>query len=229
VGEAVRYLAGAGRVKQISGDGKGYLVPSGVYRRWAEEICRLLESYHKEFPMREGYSKEELRSRKYPSLNNKVFQLLLLEMEKDGHLRVTPQAVALKSFSPGPDPEVEKQILKIRKMLEDAAFQPPSWAILCREAGVSKDNGAELLQYLLRSGEMLKVAEDLYFQKDILLEAREKVAGYLRERGEITVGEVRDLLHTSRKYALPLLEYFDREKVTRRVGDKRLPGRALKT
>ena len=51
--------------------------------------------------------------------------------------------------------------------------------------------------------------------------------GLLREKGEITVGEIRDLLQTSRKFALPLLEYFDREKITRRVGDKRLPGRAL--
>lgn len=227
VEEAVRYLANEGRVKQISGDGKGYLVLSGVYRLWAGEICRLLESYHRDYPMREGYSKEELRSRKYQSLNNKTFQLLLLEMERDGYLRVAPQAVALQSFNPGPGPEVEKQILKIRKTLEDASFLPPSWSDLCRDAAVSKDSEIELLQYLLRTGEMVKVAEDLYFQKDVLLEAREKVAGYLREKGEITVGEVRDLLHTSRKYALPLLEYFDREKVTRRVGDKRLPGRAL--
>ncbi len=229
IGEAVRRLSGAGRVKQISGDGKVYLLPAGVYRRWVDEICALLNSYHEKYPLREGYSKEELRSRKYPSLSNKTFMLLMLEMEKDCYLRVTPQAVALKSFNSGPDPGVEKQIFKIRKILEEAAFQPPSWAVLCHEAGVGRDNEAELLQYLLRAGEMLKVAEDLYFQRNIMLKAREKVAGYLREKGEITVGEVRDLLNTSRKYALPLLEYFDREKVTRRVGDKRLPGRALKT
>jgi selenocysteine-specific elongation factor len=87
--------------------------------------------------------------------------------------------------------------------------------------------GAELLQYLLRTGEIVKVTEDIFFLKDVLLEARQKVAGYLKDKGEISVGEMRDLLQTSRKYALPLLEYFDREKVTRRVGDKRLPGRAL--
>jgi selenocysteine-specific elongation factor len=74
---------------------------------------------------------------------------------------------------------------------------------------------------------MVKIADDLYFQRDVLIQAREKVVGLLREKGEITVGEIRDLLQTSRKYALPLLEYFDREKVTRRVGDKRLPGRAM--
>jgi selenocysteine-specific elongation factor len=79
----------------------------------------------------------------------------------------------------------------------------------------------------LRTGELVKVAEDLYFQKDILREIVAKVTAYITEKGEITVGELRDLLKTSRKYALPLLEYFDREKLTRRVGDKRLPGRAL--
>ena len=74
---------------------------------------------------------------------------------------------------------------------------------------------------------MVKIADDLYFQRDVLIQAREKVVRLLREKGEITVGEIRDLLQTSRKYALPLLEYFVREKVTRRVGDKRLPGRAM--
>lgn len=225
--DAARDLAEGDKIKQIDGDGKVYLASIGIYRRWADEITKLLNSYHREFPLREGYPKEELRSRKFQAFNNKVFQLLLLEMEKDGPLRVTPQAVALKSFNFGPNPEQETQIARIRGMLKEALFLPPSWADLCRGAGLSEAPGAELLQYLLRTGEMVKVAEDLYFQREVLLEAREKVAGTLREKGEISVGEMRDLLQTSRKYALPLLEYFDREKVTRRVGDKRLPGRAL--
>lgn len=74
---------------------------------------------------------------------------------------------------------------------------------------------------------MVKISEDLYFEKSILALAREKITAALRDKGEITVAELRDLLNTSRKYALPLMEYFDKEKLTRRVGDKRLPGKAL--
>jgi selenocysteine-specific elongation factor len=74
---------------------------------------------------------------------------------------------------------------------------------------------------------MVKIAEEFYFLKEVLVQARQKISLSLKEKGEITVAEVRDLLQTSRKFALPLMEYFDREKLTRRVGDKRLPGRAM--
>jgi len=227
VSEAARELAGEGKLKIINGDGRAYLVLTDTYRRRAGEIEKLLQSYHREFPLREGYPKEELRSRKFQALNSKILQYMLQEMERDGLLRDAARAVALPDFKPGPNPEQERRISGIYKMLEDARFLPPAWGELCRKAGLGEAAGTEILQYLLRSGEMVKVAEDLYFHREVLREAREKVAGYLREKGEISVGEMRDLLETSRKYALPLLEYFDREKVTRRVGDKRLPGRAL--
>lgn len=225
--EAAINLAGEKEIKQISGDGKTYLVSTGIYTRWLEDIKKLAISYHREFPLRDGYPKEELRSRKFQSLSTKVFQLVLLEMEKEGSLKVMPQVVALKDFATGPDAEQQKQIRQIGQIMKDAAFLPPSWAEISRSLGFNETKGPELLQYLLRTGELLKVTEDLYFQKEILLEAINRVTDHLRDKGEITVGELRDLLKTSRKYALPLLEYFDREKLTRRVGDKRLPGKAL--
>ncbi len=227
---AARELEQDGRVVIIAAEGRTFLSADVVYQRWAAEIGKLLQSYHREFPLREGYPKEELRSRKFPAIPNKAFQLLLLKMEKDALFSVSPQVVALKTFNCEPGPEELKQIDRILKTLEVASFQPPSWGELCKNAGIAGINethGQELLQYLLRTGEMVKIADDLYFGKDILDRARKEVTGVLREKGEITVGEIRDLLQTSRKYALPLLEYFDREKVTRRVGDKRLPGRAL--
>ena len=225
--EAASVLANEKKVKLISGDGKSYLVSIEVYTRWLEEIKKMAAGFHREFPLRVGYPKEELRSRKFQSFTNKTFQLLLSEMEKEDTIRVLPQAVALKDFETGPDTEQKGQIQQIGQIMNEAEFLPPSWADLIGTLGINEAKGSELLQYLLRTGKIVKVAEELYFQKNILEEAVTKVTSYLRERGEITVGELRDLLKTSRKYALPLLEYFDREKLTRRVGDKRLPGRAL--
>ncbi|TEB07074.1 Selenocysteine-specific elongation factor [Pelotomaculum schinkii] len=225
--EAASELVKEGRAKMISGDGKTYYVSSVIYQRWSAALAQLLETYHRDFPLREGYPREDLRSRKFQVLNSRVFQMLLLEMEKDGLLRVTPQAVALQGFAAGPSPQQEKLISRIKHELEEFAFLPPSWNGLSRSAGLDEVFAAELLQYMLRTGDLVKIAEELYFLKDVLASARQKVSQSLRDKGEITVAEVRDLLQTSRKFALPLLEYFDREKLTRRVGDKRLPGRAL--
>lgn len=225
--EAASELVKEGRAKMISGDGKTYYVSTGIYQRWTAAVAQLLEAYHRDFPLREGYPREDLRSRKFQVLNSRVFQMLLLEMEKDGLLRVTPQAVALQGFATGPSLQQEKLISRIKHELEEVAFLPPSWNDLSRSAGLDEVFAAELLQYLLRTGDLVKIAEELYFLKDVLASARQIVSRSLRDKGEITVAEVRDLLQTSRKFALPLLEYFDREKLTRRVGDKRLPGRAL--
>jgi len=225
--EAADELVKEGRAKMISGEGKTYYVSSVIYQRWSAAVAQLLETYHRDFPLREGYPREDLRSRKFQVLNSRVFQMLLLEMEKDGLIRVTPQAVALQGFAAGPSPQQEKLISRIKHELEEFAFLPPSWNDLSRSAGLDEVFAAELLQYMLRTGDLVKIAEELYFLKDVLAGARQKVSQSLRDKGEITVAEVRDLLQTSRKFALPLLEYFDREKLTRRVGDKRLPGRAL--
>ncbi|HBC92270.1 MAG TPA: selenocysteine-specific translation elongation factor [Pelotomaculum sp.] len=227
IDEAASELVKEGRVKMISGDGKTYYVSSVIYQRWSAAVVQLIETYHRDFPLREGYPREDLRSRKFQALKSRVFQMLLLEMEKDGLLRVTPQAVALQDFAAGPSPQQEKLVSQIKQELKAFAFLPPSWHELSRGAGLDEVFATELLQYMLRTGDLVKIAEELYFLKDVLADARQEVSRSLRDKGEITVAEVRDLLQTSRKFALPLLEYFDREKLTRRVGDKRLPGRAL--
>lgn len=224
-----RQLAREDKVKIVPGDGKVYLILTEVYRRLAGELQQMLEFYQREFPLREGYPKEELRSRKFPALSSKVFQFLLAAMENDQLVSCTAQAVASTSIAPGPDAAMAAVIEKIRRELAEAGFQPPAWTELAGVAELSEPARFELLQYLLRTGELIKVGENLYFHRDTLKEIRRQVVTYLQQKGYINVGELRDLLQTTRKYALPLLEYFDKEKLTKRVGDKRLPGKALDT
>ena len=92
---------------------------------------------------------------------------------------------------------------------------------------MSEAYGQELLQYLLRTGVMVKITDDLYFLRDVLDQAREKVIGLLREKGEITVGEIRDLYKPPASLPCRCWSILTVKKITRRVGDKRLPGRAL--
>jgi selenocysteine-specific elongation factor len=226
-GKALQLLAESGRVKRVAGEGKTYLAAAEIYGKWASDIAGLLKGYHQEYPLREGYPKEELRSRKFAAFNTKLFQFLLQALEQDGLVKNTSQALALPDFSPGPGAAQEKALNAVLRLIREAGFQPPAWGEVCRSAGLNEGAGQEVLQYLVRTGELVKIADDILYHRESLAEARRLVADYLKEKGEILVGELRDLLKTSRKYALPLLEYFDREKITRRVGDKRLPGRAL--
>lgn len=220
--ELARQLARQDKVKIVPGDGKTYLLSAEIYRRLAADLQQMLESYHREFPLREGYPKEEIRSRKFPAFNNKAFQFLLAALEKDQLVRCTAQAVAAPAFTAGAEPEIGQLIERLKKELNEAGFQPPAWNELTEAAGLNEHLARELLQYLLRTGELKKVGENLYFLDEIITLIKQKVVDYLCANGEITVRELRDVLQASRKYALPLLEYFDKERITRRVGDKRL-------
>jgi selenocysteine-specific elongation factor len=215
-------LAGAGKIKIIAAENHRFLYDAGAYEDLQEKVRKLLRAYHRDYPLREGYPREELRSRLLPDLSGRVFQALLQALAGDGVVRLQPQVVTAADFTGEPPPAAARVLERLAEVYREAGFQPPNWADAAAQAGVAEGAAAEYLAYLLRAGALVKVGEELFFHREALREIEEKVVAALRERGEITVGEVRDLLNTSRKYALPLLEYLDAKRVTRRVGDKRM-------
>ena len=225
--EALGDLERQGAIRRIEGEGQVYYVSAGQYQKWSDETRALLQKYHRQYPLREGFPKEELRSRKFGGLNAKQFQLLLQSLESDG-IVVAGIAVADPGYVFEPGPELKKKIVSLESKYSNSALQPPSWKEAAAGHGLDEALAAEVLYFLIRKGDLVKVAEDIYCHSSALEEAKKRLAGFFHSQGEITVGEFRDLFNTSRKYALPLLEYFDREKVTRRVGDARVPGRELK-
>jgi len=82
--------------------------------------------------------------------------------------------------------------------------------------------GGEVLQYLIEDGRLVKVSEDVLFASDTFAEIERRLVAYLKENQSVTVAQVRDLLGTSRKYALGLMEEMDRRRVTKRLGDMRV-------
>ncbi len=229
-GEAAGALDGleaSGTVVQTVFEGIKYYASSVTYDKWTGEVTALVNAYHGHYPLREGFPREELRSRKFPNLGQKQFQALLQIMENDGKIVLGVNSIALPGFKAEPGDTYGKAVQAIEKIYQTNGCQPPAWTEAVTKTALPKGQDQEILQYFLRRGTLVKVTDELYFHPDALRKAREKMQLFLAEKGQITVGEARDLLDTSRKYALPLLEFFDREKVTRRVGDLRVPGRAL--
>ncbi|HHW42310.1 selenocysteine-specific translation elongation factor [Desulfofundulus thermobenzoicus] len=226
-GKALSSLSAGGKMREIPAEKQSYFVSRRVYGEWGEAVRQLLQDYHREFPLREGFPKEELRSRKFPQLNSKQLQFILAAMEKDGLVRVHAQDVSLPDFSPRPGPAQERQVNGLLQLYRESGYQPPSWSEACRQVGLTGPQAGEILQYLLRQGALIRVSDEILFHPVPLQDLRKSLVDFLQEREGISVGEARDLWQTSRKYALPLLEYFDRERVTRRVGDKRVLARGL--
>lgn len=225
--ESLPHLTEDGKIKEIKGDSQVFFVAHSVYVQWADDITNLVQTYHLEFPLREGFPKEELRSRKFAFINTKQFQLLLQTLEEDGLIKSIANSVSLPDFKPQPNNDQQKIINRLEHTLTEAGCQPPGWKELSVATDLPESQAQEILQYLLRQGTLIKIADDLYFHSSIIDKAKEILRQFFSQNNEISIGEVRDTLGTSRKYALPLMEYFDRERLTRRVGDKRMAGKAL--
>jgi len=84
--------------------------------------------------------------------------------------------------------------------------------------------GTEVLASLIEQGRLVKLGDNVLFLREIYEEALARLLAYLREHGKITAAEARDVLGTTRKYILPLLEHMDERRLTRRVGDERTLG-----
>ncbi|MDI6907195.1 MAG: selenocysteine-specific translation elongation factor [Thermoanaerobacterales bacterium] len=220
VGESLAALAADGQVETLECEGQNLYMAAQVYADWRQRVLKALEEYRSSYPLREGYPKEELRSRKFSSVSGRLFLCFLQNLAQRGEIEVLEKSVRLPGAG-SLSPLLEARVKALDDVFAARGFQPPSFVEAAAGQGIGETESSEYLHFLLREGRLIKLGDDLYLHRDTVERAKEAVAAFIREKGEITVGEARDLLQTSRKFALPLLEYLDQVRFTRRVGDKR--------
>lgn len=215
-------LAAAGEVRALEG---GYWLHRRGYAAFLQAVRSYLEGFYRQFPLRPGAPKEELRRKALPAADARAFAAALGAAVAAGDLALDQDRVALPGRTvvlTGPQQKAADAILS---QVVQAGFSPPTLAEL--QGAVRHPDVAELVHYLEQQGRVARLADDLVIDAARLAEARARTRAFLQERGRLTVAEFRDLLGTTRKYALPLLDYFDTQRWTRRAGDERLAGPAL--
>lgn len=195
-----------------------------IHRRGFGQFCEAvrgeLEAFYGRHPLRSGLGKEELRRKL--GLGGKEFAALLGAAEAAGELSVQRDRVSLPGRTPALSPAQEKLADRLRAAIAEAGYSPPSVAELRQQ--VPGADTEEVVIYLLERGEAVRVGDDLIVAAAALDEAVRRTREHLKQHGKITVAEFRDLLGTTRKYALPLLEWMDEQRITRRAGEERVPG-----
>ncbi|HMC33318.1 MAG TPA: SelB C-terminal domain-containing protein, partial [Myxococcales bacterium] len=166
-------------------------------------------------------AREELRQRA-GSPPPKLFAKALASLADRGELRadaerVHPPGTAAKLS--GPDADAQE---KLAGVLEKAGLSPPRVDELPALIGQTPHRTSSLLKALAGAGRASKVSEGLWFGATALMDLRRRVLAHLSERGSIDAQSFKELTGLTRKFAIPLLEYFDREKLTLRIGDKRV-------
>ncbi|MDD2555086.1 MAG: selenocysteine-specific translation elongation factor [Syntrophaceticus sp.] len=219
MGQILNELEEAGEIEVVLSTGKDlFVVPSSLQEEWTEELHETLEKYQQRYPLRSGYSKEELRTRLWKHLTPRLFQALLDRWVEQGEIIVDGQNVALYGHRIRLTEEQQRQVQEMMRIMEEKPFSPPGIEDIQDALG----NDLDLLQYCIQQGLLVKVGEEFYFSQDAVNQAWNLLENYLKDHGQVTIGQARDILNTSRRFCLPLLEYFDRMRKTRRVGDKRV-------
>jgi selenocysteine-specific elongation factor len=185
-------------------------------------VLKEIEGYLADNPMKEGIGKEELKGRLPRRSNPRFFGTLLMALEKEGKAVIDRDLVKLAGRERSANADQAGLGAKIADMIIDGGAEPPTMRELCDTLHCGEKEVLAHLGPMTREGAVVKIKNDLFYAREPLAAIREKLVARLKETGEITPGEFRELTGLSRKFTIPLLEYFDSEKVTIRVGDKRL-------
>ncbi len=208
-GSTIESLINEGRLVAIGMGKQRLLFTATGWERLADKAVAVLEDYHRKYPARSGMPGVELTSRlKLGSYVSAALADLVSRgslVEDGGYLRLPSHSVRLTSAQ-------QAKIDTFLKSLADNPYAPPSELI----------PEPDLLNILIEQGRVVKVSDSVVFSKATYDEMLAEITACIRDKGKISLGETRDMFGASRKYAQALLEYLDREKVTRRVGDDRV-------
>ncbi len=192
----------------------------------SKTLCEI-ENFHKREPLAKGILRETLREKISAHLPPEIFKTVLLNLEKEDKI-AAKDFVRLASHNLELSSDEKNLRERLSKIYKTAKLEVPKLEDALNDAktGTKSDanHARKIFQLLLNSGEIFKISEEFYFAKDEINNLIIKLKEFAAKSSDklIDVPAFKDLAGISRKYAIPLLEYFDREKVTRRAGDKRL-------
>jgi selenocysteine-specific elongation factor len=183
---------------------------------------KLLTGFHRENPLKSGLSVEELRGRLQRDLSPRLFQILLQEMLKNNLVRQEESLIRLASHQVSLGGDARTLRRELGEFYRQAGLQAPtSKETLERHGKYPATLVRELLDVMVRDGDLVKVSEDLHYDAQALEQLKEKLVAFIKAEGEIDAPRFKNLTGLTRKFSIPLLEYFDRVKLTLRIGDTR--------
>jgi selenocysteine-specific elongation factor len=210
-------------------EAEGVYVGRKIFDEFIQTARAEVEAHHKREPLQRGLARETLRERLFAHVAPEVFRAVLAGAERAGLLvserdivRAGGHTLALSAA----DSELHASLEQIYR---EAALEAPALDDALARATVGKqvtrEHARKILQLLIDSGALVRVSNELLVHRDALARLVETLGEYAaRHEPErlIDVAAFKDLAHVSRKYAIPLLEYLDRARITRRAGDRRL-------
>ncbi len=222
---ALKSMMSTRTVVQVDKEARTF-VHKKVFDALVTETVGNLKAYHKAFPLKSGMLKEELKGKFPPGTDVKLFNLVLNQMIKDNAIAQEEKTVRLaahKASLAGDEADLRQKILKA---YQEGGLQPPFFRDLVETFRADAAQAKDVLNFLIEKGLIVRTKDDLYFLAETIADLKNRLVRFLEENGEITPAQFKEMTGASRKFLIPLFEYFDSKNVTLRVGDVRKLRRA---
>ena len=198
-----------------------YAAASSLDAAW--NTCQtLLESYHKQNPLHAGMKSAELRQKLFKSTDQAVSDALLEELCREGKIKHIADRYALADFEVHFTKKQNAIKDRIMESYRKAGVEPPTVdEVMASLEPKEQADGKQVVDSLISGGELVLLSPQLCCHKDVYAAVCEKAKAHFADHETLTLAEMRDMLQTSRKFALAYLEYFDRNRITKKEGDFR--------
>ncbi|MBF0411989.1 MAG: selenocysteine-specific translation elongation factor [Desulfamplus sp.] len=202
---------------------KRIFVHGDVVDKLSKDIVVKLQQYHQENPLKESMSKEELKSkfRAFRDKDSKLFPLVVARLVKEATIVQEANSIRLSTHKVALKVDLQAVKEKIFNIYEKSGLTPPFFRDVCNELSVDPKIGRDVLQMLIDEKRVIKTKDDLYFNFKAITDLEKQLVEFLNKSGEITTPQFKDMTGISRKYVIPIIEYFDSINLTIRVGDTR--------
>jgi selenocysteine-specific elongation factor len=213
-----KWVGDAMRQAQIIRVGE-IVVDASAVENLKAELVRTVERFHKQNPLVAGIGREQLREQR--QVDAAIFEAVVDALVRVRKLEVAGEVVRLPGHGVVMKDEEAESKKKIEEAFATAGLKVPALHEVIAGLKVDKVRAQKIVTLLLRDKVLVKISDELVFHATALQELRRLVAGQKAKSSRMDVAKFKELTGVSRKYAIPLLEYLDRARVTRRVGDAR--------
>jgi selenocysteine-specific elongation factor len=199
------------------------LVSGKLFEEVRKKILEKVDKFQKENPLSPGMMREDLRASLGRRVRNETFRAALEELAAQKKLDAQGELVKKAGSEIALQPEEAKAKEQIEAAFASAGLAVPSVKEVLDKLTVEPKRAEKLLQILLREKTIVRVTQELIFHRRALAQLKNQLSAYKKTKGDrISVPVFKELAGITRKYAIPLLEYLDRERVTRRAGEERV-------
>ncbi|MCF8074966.1 MAG: selenocysteine-specific translation elongation factor [Desulfotignum sp.] len=200
---------------------KQIFVSGAFFDDFKKKVLEKIQHYHTANPLKEGMPTQELKSKFRYIKDPRFFNILFSRLEKENAVIQDKNLVKLADFKVAlqvDQHQIKEDILGIYR---SAGLTPPFFRTVCHDLDLDKKTAMDVLQMLIDEKQIIKTKDDLYFDAEVMARLEAELVTFLKKNESITTPEFKDMTGISRKYVIPLIEYFDAIHLTIRVGDTR--------